>query len=152
MDWGRESPLEADSAFVVTAISWGCCEGGLLTHSMIFKKPFFMRYWKILSTVHFKRKKLSNKSSWDFEYYLHTRDTHWYCSDEFCTYSTLPTRWHCNQFLQKYPKSKLDNTFTLKKPFVTPNFCKQNLSRIHHFEIVNSFTFKYSSLRQSRTR
>ena len=54
----------------------------------------------------------------------------------------LKTRWHCNQFLQKSPKSKLDNTFTLKKPFVTPNFCKQNLSQMHRLEIVNSFTFK----------
>ena len=27
-------------------------------------------------TVHFKRKKLSNNSSWDFEYVLHTSDTY----------------------------------------------------------------------------
>ena len=42
----------------------------------------------------------------------------------------------------KVPEIKIGQHFYLKKPFVTPNFCKQNLSRIHHFEIVNSFTFK----------
>ena len=39
------------------------------------------------------------------------------------------------------------NLFTIqcyyfKKPFVTPNFCKRNLSRMHHFRTVNFSTFK----------
>ena len=58
----------------------------------------------------------------------------------FC--NCLATRWRCDQFFQKSPKSKSDNTFTLKKPFVTPNFCKQNLSQINRFEIMNYFNFK----------
>ena len=61
-------------------------------------------------------------------------------SKTFC--NCLATRWRCNQFFQKSPKSKSDNTFTLKKPFVTPNFCKQNLSQINRFEIMNYFNFK----------
>ena len=43
---------------------------------------------------------------------------------------------------QNCQKSKSDNTFTLKKPFVTPNFCKQNLSQMHRFKTVDIFTFK----------
>ena len=39
-------------------------------------------------------------------------------------------------------KSKSDNTFTSKEPFVTPNFCKRNLSEMHHFKTVNIFSFK----------
>ena len=92
-------------------------------------------------TVHFRKNEVSDNSSWEFECVLDTSDTY-SCPGGFCTHSTLPTRWHCNQFLQKSPKSESDNTFTLKEPFITPNFCKQNLSRIHCFEIVNSFTFK----------
>ena len=42
----------------------------------------------------------------------------------------------------KLLKIKSDNTFTLKKPFFTPNFCKRNLSRMHHFRTVNFSTFK----------
>ena len=61
-------------------------------------------------------------------------------SKNFC--NCLATRWRCNQFFQKSPKSKSDNTFTLKKPFVTPTFCKRNLSQMHHFRTVNYFTFK----------
>ena len=45
--------------------------------------------------------------------------------------------------------SKLDNSFTLKKPIVTPNFCKQNLSPMHHFKTVNFFTFKISPVRDN---
>ena len=65
----------------------------------------------------------------------------------FC--NCLATWWRCDQFFQKSPKSKSDNTFTLKKPFVTPNFCKQNLSQINHFEIMNYFNFKIAPFRDN---
>ena len=70
-----------------------------------------------------------------FEYFWVDHKSKFFCN-------CLATRWRCDQFFQKSPKSKSDNTFTLKKPFVTPNFCKRNLSRMHCFEIMNSFTFK----------
>ena len=90
----------------------------------------------------FWRKKLWNNSTWDFELIFHTMDINWLSPRQNFFHSSLVSRWRCDQFSQKCPKSKSDNTFTLKKPFVTPNFCKRNLSRMHHFRTVNYFTFK----------
>ena len=42
----------------------------------------------------------------------------------------------------KVPEIKIEQHFYFKKPFVTPNFCKQNLSQINRFEIMNYFNFK----------
>ena len=70
-----------------------------------------------------------------FEYFWVDHKSKFFCN-------CLATRWRCDQFFQKSPKSKSDNTFTLKKPFVTPKFCKQNLSQINCFEIMNYLNFK----------
>ena len=51
--------------------------------------------------------------------------------NKICSYRSLPTRWRCNQFHKNWPKPKSDKTFSLKKPLVTPNFCKQNLTQMH---------------------
>ena len=67
---------------------------------------------------------------------IHTDNAH----GKFYVYRSLPTRWLCNDFLQKSPKTKSNNTFT--KPFITPNFCKWNLWKTRHSKTVNFFTFK----------
>ena len=47
----------------------------------------------------------------------------------------------------KVPEIKIEQHFYFKKkPRVTPNFWKQNLSQMHCFEIMNSFTFKITPL------
>ena len=87
----------------------------------------------ILDTPHLNRKKLSTNSSWDFEHVFETMDDYWVGPDEnFCPESTR-TRWRCNHFSKKWSKSKSDTTLSIKKPFVTPNFCGQNFSTMHHF-------------------
>ena len=70
-----------------------------------------------------------------FEYFWVDHKSKFFCK-------CLATRWRCDRFFQKSPKSKSDNTLTLKKLFVTPTFCKRNLSQLHHFRTVNYFTFK----------
>ena len=91
-------------------------------------------------TPHFNGKKLWNNSTWNFELIFHTMDINWLSPRQNFFHSSLVSRWRCDQFSKKCPKSKSDNTFTLKKPFVTPNFCKWNLSPMHHFRTVNYFT------------
>ena len=62
---------------------------------------------------------------------------YWLCSDNWFVHSTLPTRWRCNQFSKKWPKSKSNTTFTNKKTSVTPTFCKRNFSRMNRFGLMN---------------
>ena len=40
-------------------------------------------------------------------------------------------------FAQRVLQLKFDATFGIKKPFVTPKFCGQNFSQMHHFEDMN---------------
>ena len=88
-------------------------------------------------TPHLNRKKPLTIFTWDFEHVLDTMDPYWVCPDEnFCSESTR-TRWRCNQFSKKWPKSNFDTTLTLKKPLVTPKFCGRNLSQMHHFGNMN---------------
>ena len=58
---------------------------------------------------------------------------YWLCPDERFFPWSLPTRWRCNHFSRKWPKSKSDTTFTNKKTFVTSTFCKWIFSRMHGF-------------------
>ena len=77
--------------------------------------------------------KKSNNSSLDFEHVLGTMNDYWVGPDKnFCPESTR-TRWRCNHFSKKWSKSKSDTTLSIKKPFVTPNFCGRNFSAMHHF-------------------
>ena len=86
-------------------------------------------------TPHLTGKKLPTNSPWDFEYVFETMDDYWVGPDKnFCPESTR-TRWRCNHFSKKWSKSKSDTTLSIKKPFVTPNFCGQNLSTMHHFRV-----------------
>ena len=78
-------------------------------------------------------KKLSTKSPWDFEYILETWYNYWVDLDENCCPESTRTRWRCNHFSKKWSKSKFDTTLSIKKPFVTPNFCGWNFSAMHHF-------------------
>ena len=103
------------------------------------KKLYFFLFEFVLYmfTPHLKWKKQSNNSSWDFEYVLDTMYNYWVGQDEnFCPKST-PTRWRCYHFSKKRSKSKFDSTLSIKKTFVTPKFCGQNFSQMHHFEDMN---------------
>ena len=51
--------------------------------------------------------------------------------------SMFLSRWRCNHFSKKWPKSKSDTTFTHKKTSVTPTFCKRNFSRMNRFGLMN---------------
>ena len=81
--------------------------------------PFIRRvksnFWLVLTrksliavgTPHLNWKKLSTNSPWDFEYVFETMDDYWVGPDEnFCPESTK-TRWRCNHFFKKWPKSKI---------------------------------------------
>ena len=93
-------------------------------------------------TPHFNGKKLSTNSPWDFEYVLETLDDYWVDPDEnFCPESTR-TRWRFNHFSKKWSKSKSDTTLSIKKPFITPNFCGWNFSAMHHFWVWIFFVSK----------
>ena len=105
---------------------------------------FFMSFYDAISpkqkrtssshyTPHLNGKKLSTNSPWDFEYVLETMDDYWVGPDENFFSESTPTRWHCNHFSKKWSKSKSDTTLSIKKPFVTPNFCGQNFSAKHRF-------------------
>ena len=99
-------------------------------------------WWKIsvrfsqnkVFTPHLTGKKLSTNSPWDFKYVLENMDDYWVGPDEnFCPESTR-TRWRCYHFSKKWSKSRFDTTLSIKKTFVTPKFCGQNFSQMHHFE------------------
>ena len=84
-------------------------------------------------TPHLNGKKLSTNSSWDFEHVFETMDDYWVGPDENFFPESTPTRWRCDHFSKKWSKSKSDTTLSIKKPFVTPNFCGRNFSTMHHF-------------------
>ena len=86
-----------------------------------------------LCTPHLNGKKLSTNSSWDFEHVFQTVDNYWVGPDEIFFPESTPTRWRCDHFSKKWSKSKSDTTLSIKKPFVTPNFCGRNFSTMHHF-------------------
>ena len=97
------------------------------------------RFW---FTLHLNEKNLSTNSSWGFEHIFDTMDYYWSCPDESFFHRTLPTRWRCDHFSQKCPKSKLDTTFWYKKTSVTPTFCKRNSFRTHRFGAMNFLSSK----------
>ena len=66
-------------------------------------------------TLHLNGKNLSTNSPWGFEHIFDTMNYCWLCPEERIFHSTLPTRWRCNHFSKKWPKPKLDTTFTIKK-------------------------------------
>ena len=83
--------------------------------NLLSKNYILFEFVLYMFTPHLKWKKLSNNSSWDFEYVLDIVDNYWVGPDkDFCPEST-PTRWRCNHFFKKWPKWKLDTTFTIKK-------------------------------------
>ena len=84
-------------------------------------------------TAHLNEKNLSTNSPWGFEHVSDTMDPYWSCPDNWFVHRTLPTRWRCDHFSQKCPKSKLDTTFWYKKTSVTPTFYKWNSFRMHRF-------------------
>ena len=90
-----------------------------------------------ISTAHLNEKNLSTNSSWGFEHVLDTMNYYWLCPDERFFPRSLPTRWRCNHFSKKWPKSKSDTTFTNKKTSVTPTFCKRNFSWMNRFGLMN---------------
>ena len=90
-------------------------------------------------TPHLNGKKLSTNSSWDFEHVFETMDDYWVGPDENFFPESTPTRWRCDHFSKKWSKSKSDTTLSIKKPFVTPNFCGWNFSAMHHFWVWNFF-------------
>ena len=105
--------------------------------NLLLKKYILFEFVLYMFTPHLKWKKLSNNSSWVFEYVLDTMDNYWVGQDEnFCPEST-PNRWRCYHFSKKWSKSRFDTTLSIKKTFVTPKFCGQNFSQMHHFEDMN---------------
>ena len=62
---------------------------------------------------------------------------YWLCPDENFSPQSTATRWRCDHFSKKWPKSKSDTTFTHKKTSVTPTFCKRNFSRMNRFGLMN---------------
>ena len=86
----------------------------------LFIRGSIYLYLEVHITPHFKWKKLSNNSSWDFEYVLDTVDDYWVGPDKnFCPEST-PTRWRCYHFSKKWSKSKFDATLSIRKTFRYP--------------------------------
>ena len=90
-----------------------------------------------LYTAHLNEKNLSTNSSWGFEHVLDTMNYYWLCPDENFSPQSTATRWRCDHFSKKWPKSKSDTTFTHKKTSVTPTFCKRNFSRMNRFGLMN---------------
>ena len=99
--------------------------------------PFLLKWHGPFSLLIWIKKNLSTNSPWGFEHVLDTMNYYWLCPDERFFPRSLPTRWRCNHFSKKWPKSKSDTTFTNKKTFVTPTFCKRNFSRMHRFGFMN---------------
>ena len=87
-------------------------------------------------------KKLSNNSSWYFEHILETIDDYWVGQDEnFCPESTA-TRWRCNHFSKKWPKSKI------KKILLNKNLLLPLTSGVEIFLGCTIFEFGFFCLRK----
>ena len=84
---------------------------------------------QLIPTAHLNEKNLWTNSSWGFEHVLDTMNYYWRCPDKNFPPQSTATRWRCNHFSKKWPKSKLDTTFTLKKTSVIPTFYKRNFFR-----------------------
>jgi len=82
-------------------------------------------------------KNLSTNSSWGFEHVLGTMNYYWLCPHENFSPQSSLSRWRCDHFSKKWPKSKSDTTFTHKKTSVTHIFCKRNFSRMNRFGVMN---------------
>ena len=93
--------------------------------------------FSVVFTLHLNEKNLSTNSPWGFEHIFDTMDYYLSCPDESFFHRTLPTRWCCDHFSQKCPKSKLDTTFWYKKTSLTPTFCIRNSFRMHRFGAMN---------------
>ena len=109
-------------------------------HQAFFSKKFYCltmamveNILGIFTTPHLNGKKLSTNSPWDFEYVLETIDDYWVGPDKNLCPESTRTRWRCNHFSKKWSNSKSDTTLSIKKPFVTPNFCGRKFSAVHHF-------------------
>ena len=93
-------------------------------------------------TTHLNEKKLSTNSSWDFEYVLEPMDDYWVGPDEnFCSESTA-TRWRCNHFSKKWPKSKI------KKILLNKNLSLPLTSGIKIFLGCTIFEFGFFCLQK----
>ena len=69
------------------------------------------------------KQNLLMNSSTDFEPNFETRNIYWYVPHQNFFIQCKVSRWHCSHFSKKWPKSNFNNTFTIRKPWVTPNFC-----------------------------
>ena len=80
--------------------------------------------------------------TWDFELEFVIRNTYWVCPCQKYVPQTFATRWRCNHFPKMWPKWKLDNTLSNKKPGVTPTFWKRNFVLTLHIENMNMFSLQ----------
>ena len=93
-------------------------------------------------TPHLNWKKLSTNSPWDFEYVFETMDDYWVGPDEnFCPESTR-TRWRCNHFSKKWPKSKI------KKNLLNKNLLLPLTSGVEIFLGCTIFEFGFFCLQK----
>ena len=83
------------------------------------------------------KQNLLTNSSTDFEPNFETRNIYWYVLHQKFFIQCRVTRWRCNHFSKKWPKSNFDNTFTIKKPWVTPNFCNWKNSSMRYTKVIN---------------
>ena len=94
------------------------------------------------NTPHLNKKKLSTNSSWDFEHVFETMDDYWVGPDEnFCPESTA-TRWRCNHFSKKWPKSKI------KKNLLNKNLSLPLTSGVEIFLGCTIFEFGFFCLQK----
>ena len=80
-----------------------------------------IKSWHLLHTIHFKRKKLSNNSSWDFEYVLHTSDT--YFANQMAMWSIS----------LKATEIKIRQNFYFKRTFRYPELLRVRFVSNAHF-------------------
>ena len=110
-------------------------------HQAFFSKKFYCltmamveNILGIFTTPHLNGKKLSTNSPWDFEYVFVTMDDYWVDADEnFCPESTR-TRWRCNHFSQKWPKSKIKKNLLNKNLLLPLTFGVEIFLRCTIFE------------------
>ena len=104
--------------------------------------PVDMNHIPISHTPHLTRKKLSTNSPWDFEYVFETMDDYWVGPHEnFCPESTA-TRWRCNHFSKKWPKSKM------KKILLNKNLSLPLTSGVEIFLGCTIFEFGFFCLQK----
>ena len=100
-------------------------------------------------TANLNEKNLRTKSPWDFEPIFDIRYLYWYVPHQNFFFQCRVTRWRCNRFAKKWPKSNLDTTLNKKNLELPLNsaskiFLRCTKSKLWFFCLLNNLCLYYT--------